>query len=681
MKENVKMLHLKTPLIYSPHLSKKVSTKDKEKRVWLKMEAAQSTGSFKLRGLGHAAKKAVSKGSKCLVASSGGNAGIAVAYAAKRLGVSSTIVVPVTASKRAREEMLAYGATVHEYGRSPKEAHDFAHENLTGSCAYLHPFDNSDVWEGNSSLIDEIKEDGINPDGIILSVGGGGLFAGVVSGLHRNYSSSTLPRLILAETLGADSFAQSYAAKKLITLPEITSIATTLGALRVADHALEVGLAYKDLVSVVVSDQTAVESSLSFAKDHRVVTEAACGAALSLLYENELYSHLHDLSEIVVIVCGGASSSYEDLLRLKENLSRKNLVINSYLNKLSPYVPPLEGREESGALLLDFNERSTPLPTSVLEEFAKNVNKISPHRYPSYGKIKLELAEYFGCEEEEVTFTNGSDQGIELFYRVTTVGGDKVIVPEPTFAMLTHAAEVLNLQILSPHYTVSEGYPFSAVKTLLKEEVGVRGVVVCNPNSPTGTLLPISKIEELVVTNQKVAFLIDECYFNFAKETAIPLVKKYHNLFITRTFSKVHGIAATRFGAIMSAKENIMAVEKVRGPYDVNMYGVAAVRAVLHGKDEIDFYVREVMEESLPLMEKFLKEEKLDFWPTYGNFILIKPPKRGSKPLGEFLKDLNILVRPRSGPGINGTVRITLGTKEETIRVIDGIKKYLEFNA
>lgn len=152
-------LHVRTPTCYSLALSRASGRK-----VWLKLESLQPTGSFKLRGIGLACQHYASSGVKRFVSSSGGNAGIAAAYAGRELGIPVTVVVPETTPPRARRLISDMGADILIHGASWQEANEHALAMLTGRDAFIHPFDDPVVWNGHSTIIDEVVEDGVQPD-------------------------------------------------------------------------------------------------------------------------------------------------------------------------------------------------------------------------------------------------------------------------------------------------------------------------------------------------------------------------------------------------------------------------------------------------------------------------------------------------------------------------------------
>jgi L-serine/L-threonine ammonia-lyase len=308
----MKPTHVVTPLWDSRPLSAAVGVP-----VLLKMEAFQPAGSFKSRGMGAACRAAKEAGATHVVCSSGGNAGYAVAYAGRQLGLKVTIVVPQTTSAWAKELIRREGAEVLVHGAAWDEAHAYALELLQpGRSVYVHPFDDPIVWHGHASLIHEIAEAGVKPGAIVVSVGGGGLLCGVAEGMHE-VGWTDVP-ILAVETGGAASFAAAARAGHPVTLDKITSVAVTLGARTVTAQALEWARQHP-IISWEVSDRAAIDACLRFADDHRVVVEPACGAALAAVYDHAM--PLEGREPIVVVVCGGAGVNRELLQKWDEQVS------------------------------------------------------------------------------------------------------------------------------------------------------------------------------------------------------------------------------------------------------------------------------------------------------------------------------------------------------------------------
>ena len=354
-----------TPLVESTHLSKTAGC-----RIFLKLDTLQPSGSFKSRGVGNVVLQAVrrhrqsdqSHRSLHFYSSSGGNAGLAAVTAATALGYPSSVVVPETTDavmvRRIREagasEVIAHGPSWQFADQHLREVvmkrrsgdGDGDDEGEVG--VHVPPFDHEDIWDGNATIVDEVAQqlrtldgpDSGPPDAIICSVGGGGLFCGIMRGAERNGwlddgpisqtpppaaahlppSSTAAPRptqVLAVETSGADSLSQSLAAGTQVTLKGITSIAKSLGAVRVADRAFALAHRNPRVTSVVLSDAVACQACWRLAEDERLLVEPACGVSVALCYDPErlkrLVPGLTRESRVVVVVCGGSDVSVEKL--------------------------------------------------------------------------------------------------------------------------------------------------------------------------------------------------------------------------------------------------------------------------------------------------------------------------------------------------------------------------------
>jgi L-serine/L-threonine ammonia-lyase len=299
-------IHVATPVVES------VAFGSADQRVWLKLEALQPSGSFKLRGVGHACEVHAARGVRRFLSSSGGNAGLAVAYAGRRLGVPVLVVVPESTREWPKALIRREGAEVVVHGRSWMEANDHVMSLRQASDAFIHPFDDPLLWEGHASMIAEAATQCPRPDAVVLSVGGGGLMCGVLQGMHA-VGWHDVP-LVAAETVGAESLHAAIAAGKLVTLDAITSVATSLGARRVSERALE-WTRQHDVISTTTTDAEAVQACLAIAREHRLIVEPACGAAVALVLRRSL-PVLQNARNVLVILCGGACTTYEDLQKL-----------------------------------------------------------------------------------------------------------------------------------------------------------------------------------------------------------------------------------------------------------------------------------------------------------------------------------------------------------------------------
>jgi len=311
-------IHSNTPIIESLYAPKSC-------KIYLKLENTQPSGSFKTRGIGFHCKKLKERGCQYFVSSSGGNAGLAVAYAGKVLKVPVSVFVPSTTPEHVVERMELEGAVVQRKGNvwdeTNEHAKSFVEKMKDKNAALVHPFNHPEIWAGHSTIVTELREQlSAKPSAIVLSVGGGGLLCGVIEGLHQ-VGWGDVP-VVACETHGADSFNAAMDKGELVTLPAITSVAKCLGALTVLPEALEWSKRHK-IIPVRVTDKEAVTACYCYLNDYKTLVEPACGASLALMYTDVLIrlhneGKLTNLDSVVIIVCGGHSMRIDNLLKWKE---------------------------------------------------------------------------------------------------------------------------------------------------------------------------------------------------------------------------------------------------------------------------------------------------------------------------------------------------------------------------
>ncbi|MDP2585746.1 MAG: aminotransferase class I/II-fold pyridoxal phosphate-dependent enzyme [Candidatus Levybacteria bacterium] len=353
-----------------------------------------------------------------------------------------------------------------------------------------------------------------------------------------------------------------------------------------------------------------------------------------------------------------------------------NVLFRKAIIEMEQYSPPLEGRTKKGYLLLDFNER-TISPHPLVQEDVKNYVKNGHFQiYPEYGNLNEILSKHVGVKSDEIISTNGADQAIDIIIRGIVGNKDRIIIPEPSFPIFRQSADIQGARVLSPRYG-GENLEFPLDETLETIEPGVKMVIVCNPNNPTGGTISRRQLSRVIQRAHEVraAVMVDETYHVFSPNlSVVNLIGKFDNLFIVRSFAKSMGIPGLRAGYVISQSKNIGELEKIRGPYDVSMPATVAMRSLKYPEVVRDMkaYAQEVMKVSKPMIEDFYKKNDIRFFPSGANFHLIED-KNGD--ITDFFKSKGILVRPRSDP--RGMVRISIGTRENTVRCIKTFQEYL----
>lgn len=310
--------HVITPVIPSVFLSHASGF-----NVFLKLENTQPSGSFKDRGIGRLVAHNLAKSGGDLVrvcSSSGGNAGLAAANAARLNNIPCTVCVPETTSLATVERIEKYGAEVVVHGPYWSEADRHLREVIIpGSketTIYCHPFDDELIWEGHSSLVSELKnqlpDTVTKPDAIVVSAGGAGLYCGVAIGC-QNLGWTDVP-IVVVEPVGAPCFHDSVKEGKQLHIPPKTKVGT-LGSSYVPQRALDLAK-IQPTFPVLVTDDQAVIAAKKFTDEHKFMVEPACGATLATLYEPKILSKvipsLSEKSNVVAVVCGGSSTSLRD---------------------------------------------------------------------------------------------------------------------------------------------------------------------------------------------------------------------------------------------------------------------------------------------------------------------------------------------------------------------------------
>jgi histidinol-phosphate aminotransferase len=335
--------------------------------------------------------------------------------------------------------------------------------------------------------------------------------------------------------------------------------------------------------------------------------------------------------------------------------------------KMAPYSPPTAGRE--GKLRLDFNENTVGCSPRVIEFLRERLQPAGLAVYPEYTETKQVLANFFQVKPEQFLLTNGTDEAIQVFINTYVSAGDEVVVLRPAYAMYRFYAEVAGAVIREVAYRPPQ-MDFPLDEMLHAITPATRAVIVANPNNPTGTVVQFHGIERILKRARKAAVLIDEAYYEFCGITAMPLLDRAPNLFVSRTFSKVYGMAAMRLGCVFSNPANIAFLHKAQSPYSVNTVAALAVQAAVCDRGYIEQYVAEVLS-ARELLCVGLEKLGIGYVPSSANFVLVNLGKRAIE-IRDTLRGRGILVRDRNYE-VPGHVRMTVGTRQQTRRLLAAI--------
>jgi histidinol-phosphate aminotransferase len=332
------------------------------------------------------------------------------------------------------------------------------------------------------------------------------------------------------------------------------------------------------------------------------------------------------------------------------------------------YEAPAEGRSDK--LRLDFNENTSGCSPAVRRALAQLTTK-QVAMYPEYRAPTRRIARHFGLRPEEFMLTNGGDDALRVFFDTFVDSGSSILICEPTFPMYRYYAEIYGARIALLRYGSEMEFPLEGVIAALRKRPRV--LFIANPNNPTGTLLQEEELRRILKAAAHTAVVMDEAYAEFSGFTAMPWIRKYPQLFVAKTFSKVAGLAALRLGAVIACEDSLGLVRRAMPPFPVNLAALVAAEAALNDRATMQRYVNGVKR----LRAWFAEElEKLGVkaFSSAGNFLLANFGP-GGPALFQKLEKQGILLRDRSkdiGPGF---VRITIGAQHEMRRLLKSIRK------
>lgn len=341
------------------------------------------------------------------------------------------------------------------------------------------------------------------------------------------------------------------------------------------------------------------------------------------------------------------------------------------IERMEPYRPPTGGRTD--LLRLDFNENTVGCSPRVTEFLQQGFSAAQLPSYPEYAAARTELAAFFGVAEEALVLTNGTDEAIQLVVNTYLDDNQECLLMRPSYAMYRFYAEVAGAEVYELDFN-PDTLAFPLEQMLETISRNTRLVMLANPNNPTGGGITRNAIERILDRATHAMVLIDEAYFEFSGVTALPLIEDYPHLLVTRTFSKVYGLAGLRVGCLFTQPANADFLRKGQSPYSVNAIGAAAARVAIQDQEFVTRYVTEVLA-ARELTEVGLDKLHLPYFASDGNFLLIQFGDRAQKVV-EGLRAKGILVRDRSHE-IPGTVRVTIGTREQMARFLTSLREVL----
>ena len=346
---------------------------------------------------------------------------------------------------------------------------------------------------------------------------------------------------------------------------------------------------------------------------------------------------------------------------------------SSKYDALEAYTP---GEQPRDLQYVKLNTNESPFPPSpgVIEAAAREAETLRLYSDPESDALTAAVAERYGVSPSQVLMTNGSDEILNFAFMAFGDARHGFVFPDITYGFY-------------PVFAAVNAVPFREIPLRDDFTIDVRdycavgqNIVIANPNAPTGLLLSVAEIEEIVRTNPEHVVVIDEAYIDFGGESCVPLLAKYENLLVTQTFSKSRSLAGARLGFGIGAPSLIQDLNTIKystNPYNVNRMTAAAGAAAIAD----DAYYRanaRIIMENRAFTQTELQKRGFAVLDSAANFLFAKAPFADGETLYRRLKARGILIRHWNKPRIGDWCRITVGTRaqmEALLAAVDALMK------
>jgi len=339
--------------------------------------------------------------------------------------------------------------------------------------------------------------------------------------------------------------------------------------------------------------------------------------------------------------------------------------ILEHIWKLKPYSSARDEFKGKEGVFLDANEN--PVGSGLSEKW---------NRYPDPLQIaiKEQIATIKSCHTDQIFLGNGSDEAIDLLFRAfCNPGKDNVILLPPTYGMYGVSASINNVEIRN--VALTPDFQLQPEKILAAGDTQTKILFICSPNNPSGNAAKREDIQYLL-ENFPGIVVVDEAYIDFSSEPSlIHELDQYPNLLVMQTFSKAWGLASLRLGMAFASPELIAILNQIKPPYNISGLTQETVLAALPNKGKVDELIQKIIEERTFLREELEKlPDVLKIHPSDANFLLVQVPDANR--FYDGLIEEKVIVRNRSTVlHCEGCLRITVGTRDETLALLQAFEK------
>ena len=343
---------------------------------------------------------------------------------------------------------------------------------------------------------------------------------------------------------------------------------------------------------------------------------------------------------------------------------------SSKYKKLLPYTP---GEQPQDMQYTKLNTNESPFPPSpkAIECMKAAADKLNLYPDPECRELTKAVADNLGVEADEVLLTNGSDEILNFAFMAFCDNG--AVFPDITYGFYPVFAELNSV----PYTEIPLKDDFT-INVSDYEGIG-KTVFIANPNAPTGIILPVSDIERILQSNPDSVVVVDEAYVDFGGESCVGLIHKYDNLLVTQTFSKSRSMAGARLGFGVGCKQLIRDLNTIKystNPYNINKMTMAAGLGTM-ADEEYTIKNCRTITENRAYTAKELEKLGFSLTPSSANFLFAKHESVSGAEIYAVLKKSGVLVRHFDKSRISEYNRITIGTREQTDRLLEVLRKEL----
>lgn len=346
---------------------------------------------------------------------------------------------------------------------------------------------------------------------------------------------------------------------------------------------------------------------------------------------------------------------------------------NENVKCIEPYVPGEQPKDKK-YIKLNTNENPYPPSEKVIEAINNETNsdlKLYPD--PTCSDLINEISDYYNVNNDEVFIGNGSDEILAFIFMTYFEKGKTVLFPDISYTFYKVYADLFKLD----YEMIKLDDKFNIPLDELKKKNG--GVILPNPNAPTGKYIDTFELEKVVKANEDSVVIIDEAYVDFGGESMVPYIKKYPNLLVVQTFSKSRALAGLRVGFAIGNKELIEGLNRIKNSmnsYTIDRLALVGAKAAIKDNE----YFKKITKLIIETREKYIakiKELGFEVLNSKSNFIFVKHSKLKGEYIYNKLKEKGVLIRYFGKPRIEDYLRITIGTNEEMEILIEKIKEII----